>query len=433
MDRATNRLTGKLHDVAGNLLESTATGAAQKLAYLDQGHIREVRDGADALLYRYYYDADGQRRIKAKAVSGNTSITANCSYYFYEGEDLIGEQDRGLQVQPPQSYDPKFLLLDHLGTTRGELTFPGGTPTVAQVYDTMPYGELINGPAQPNELVLFTGKPRDSETSLDYFGFRQLQTGRWMSPDPLISSANRYYPQSWNGYAYVRNRPLVFTDALGLELRTGWEVTWTNGGLFEKTGGKPPIARTGGSSIPSSAAWGVLASQIVGWKERTIWHDDGNLTVQSVPIFNDVFVQFAYNNGVGDRGDRYHRAGDWRGLPDFYSFNVNVPWPNGIFGHSAAFTIDRNGEIYVGFGPSVGKSGPGILSGSLTAGWLNQNEKPKEEELKAFLTGSSFNFGAGFIFGMAIQWSPYNGSAIIAGAFWPPQVGGSYAYSKICQ
>ena len=73
--------------MAGNLLESTATGANQKLAYLDQGHIREVRDGADALLYRYYYDADGKRRIKAKAVSGNTSITANCSYYFYEGED----------------------------------------------------------------------------------------------------------------------------------------------------------------------------------------------------------------------------------------------------------------------------------------------------------------------------------------------------------
>ncbi len=27
VDRATNRLTGKLHDVAGNLLESTAAGA----------------------------------------------------------------------------------------------------------------------------------------------------------------------------------------------------------------------------------------------------------------------------------------------------------------------------------------------------------------------------------------------------------------------
>jgi hypothetical protein len=103
VDRATNRLTGKLHDVAGNLLESTATGANQKLAYLDQGHIREVKDGADTLLYRYYYDADGKRRIKAKAVNQTTSITANCSYYFYEGEDLIGEQDRGLQVQPPVS------------------------------------------------------------------------------------------------------------------------------------------------------------------------------------------------------------------------------------------------------------------------------------------------------------------------------------------
>ncbi len=103
VDRATNRLTGKLHDVAGNLLESTAAGAGRKLAYLDQGHVREVKDGADALLYRYYYDADGKRRIKAKAVGGNTSITTNCSYYFYEGEDLIGEQDRGTQAPPPRA------------------------------------------------------------------------------------------------------------------------------------------------------------------------------------------------------------------------------------------------------------------------------------------------------------------------------------------
>ena len=42
-------------------------------------------------------------RIKAKAVNQTTSITANCSYYFYEGEDLIGEQDRGTQAPPPRA------------------------------------------------------------------------------------------------------------------------------------------------------------------------------------------------------------------------------------------------------------------------------------------------------------------------------------------
>lgn len=64
------------------------------------------------------------------------------------GGGLIMEQDRGLQAQPALSCDPKFLLLDQLGTTRGELAFPGGTPTVAQVYGAMPYGELINGPVR---------------------------------------------------------------------------------------------------------------------------------------------------------------------------------------------------------------------------------------------------------------------------------------------
>ena len=45
---------------------------------------------------------------------------------------------------------------------------------------------------------LFTGKERDGETGLDYFGARYED------------------PQSWNLYAYVRDNPLVSVDPTGM-------------------------------------------------------------------------------------------------------------------------------------------------------------------------------------------------------------------------
>ena len=65
----------------------------------------------------------------------------------------------------------------------------------------------------------FTGKQRDNETGLDYFGARYNAStiGRFMSPDPDNASAFLYPddPQSWNGYPYARNNPLGITDPTG--------------------------------------------------------------------------------------------------------------------------------------------------------------------------------------------------------------------------
>ena len=67
---------------------------------------------------------------------------------------------------------------------------------------------------------LFTGKERDSETGLDYFGARYYASnmGRFMSPDPLMASAHASNPQTWNRYAYTLNNPLRFVDPDGMEV-----------------------------------------------------------------------------------------------------------------------------------------------------------------------------------------------------------------------
>ncbi len=69
----------------------------------------------------------------------------------------------------------------------------------------------------------FTGKERDSETGLDYFGARYFSgaQGRFASPDPGNASGFLYPedPQSWNGYSYGRNNPLKYVDPDGLAYR----------------------------------------------------------------------------------------------------------------------------------------------------------------------------------------------------------------------
>jgi RHS repeat-associated protein len=63
-----------------------------------------------------------------------------------------------------------------------------------------------------------TGKERDAESGLDYFGARYMSSaqGRFTSADPMGAGAGRLAdPQSWNLYAYARNNPLLYTDALG--------------------------------------------------------------------------------------------------------------------------------------------------------------------------------------------------------------------------
>ncbi len=63
----------------------------------------------------------------------------------------------------------------------------------------------------------FTGKERDSESGLDYFGarFDASSLGRFMSPDPSTLSVKLDDPQTLNRYVYARDNPLEYVDPNG--------------------------------------------------------------------------------------------------------------------------------------------------------------------------------------------------------------------------
>jgi RHS repeat-associated protein len=67
------------------------------------------------------------------------------------------------------------------------------------------------------ETVRSTGKERDAETGLDYFGARYFSgaQGRFSSPDEPFADQYESDPQSWNLYSYGRNNPLRYIDPTG--------------------------------------------------------------------------------------------------------------------------------------------------------------------------------------------------------------------------
>jgi RHS repeat-associated protein len=95
-------------------------------------------------------------------------------------------------------------------------------------HDYLPFGEEIPantagrnstwGSGNDTVSQKFTGKERDQESGLDYFGARYFGSalGRFTSADPLLNSGRPWDPQTWNPYSYARNNPLAVVDPTGL-------------------------------------------------------------------------------------------------------------------------------------------------------------------------------------------------------------------------
>jgi RHS repeat-associated protein len=99
---------------------------------------------------------------------------------------------------------------------------------VIERHDYLPFGEeCTTGPCASNPGLnagqprKYTGKERDKETGLDYFGARYhgSKIGRFTTVDPVYNwQENLVDPQRWNRYAYARNNPLRYVDPDGREV-----------------------------------------------------------------------------------------------------------------------------------------------------------------------------------------------------------------------
>jgi RHS repeat-associated protein len=105
-----------------------------------------------------------------------------------------------------------------LGSVRAVTKQVNGQWQVVARHDFMPFGEEVAPPVPPQEKRLFTGKERDHETGLDYFGARYYRAdiGRFTTVDPAMTiEENLVDPQRWNRYGHAKNNPLRWIDPDG--------------------------------------------------------------------------------------------------------------------------------------------------------------------------------------------------------------------------
>ena len=225
-DAAKNQLASPpmvdYYDAAGN----QTMYSPYTLAYDAENRLKSMTHASSGS-GTYLYDGKGRRVKKTWTPGGGT---AQDTYYVYDiAGNLAAEYGTSSNSNPPPPAT-LYPFTDMLGSVRAVTDANGA---VIECYDYLPFGRMLSAsdnsrtdaachPSSPDSSFdsktsqKFTGQVRDEETRLDYFNARYLSApeGRFLSADPLSGWPGD--TQSWNGYAYARNNPLLYTDPTGL-------------------------------------------------------------------------------------------------------------------------------------------------------------------------------------------------------------------------
>jgi RHS repeat-associated protein len=238
-----NQVTGTTQAPGGltyNAAGGVVNDGVNQYLYDGEGRICAVATGS--ALTGYIYNAEGQRvakgtisawscdpslngfrptndyilglageQVTEMAVAGNNTMAWQHTNVYAAGTLLATYDSNGLH----------FYLNDPLGTRRAQTDYAG---VLEQTCSSLPFGDGLsctNSTEYPTEHH-FTGKERDTESGLDYFGARYYSSsiGRFMSPDWSVKVEPVPYskldnPQSLNLYSYVFNNPLSNVDPDG--------------------------------------------------------------------------------------------------------------------------------------------------------------------------------------------------------------------------
>jgi RHS repeat-associated protein len=319
------------YDAAGNM-----TGGGGSYQYDGENRLTSYNQGAGL----YSYDGDG-RRIK-KQESSDTTV-----YVYNAAGQLIAEYS----TAGPANNGTSYIAQDHLGSTRLVMK---GDGTLSR-HDYLPFGEEIAGTtgarggiggygAADSVKQKFTGYERDQESGLDFAQARYYSSaqGRFTSVDPENAGASVEEPQSWNGYSYAINNPLMYVDPDGMKFIV-WDAAGKSYTLWDYE------ARRGIVNDEWLAKMGYRRVRTNAWDEwasGVIYDQNGNIVGSYLRISWD--DQSSRSNGVFSRLGNYGPA-----MKQFVDYGITI----NSFLISGAASVARGGIVSLGIA-----SGPRVLA-----------------------------------------------------------------------
>ena len=211
------------YDAAGNMTYDGTPGHQMNYSWDSENRL------IGAAGYGYIYDAAGNRVEKVTPATNPTSGTL----YWYMTPGIVAESDlTGALKSEYVFFDSErvarkdfpsntvaYYFSDHLRTASVITDSAGNIKSESDYY---PWGGELQLVANDSNHYKFTGKERDGESGLDYFGARyysgalsRFMTPDWASKPTTVPYADFGNPQSLNLYSFVRNNPLSLADLDG--------------------------------------------------------------------------------------------------------------------------------------------------------------------------------------------------------------------------
>ena len=221
-----NQLSGYGYDAAGNMTSDPTDNVTS--TYDAENRIATANTPQG--VFTYTYDANGNRVEKSGGGSG--------TLYWYMTPGIVAESDPAGNLKSEyvffngervarKDFDPSthaptgvfYYFSDHLKTASVITDSAGNIKSESDYY---PWGGELQFVNNDSNHYKFTGKERDTESGLDYFGARYYSNGlgRFITPDWAAKAVDVPYaefsdPQSLNLYSYVRDLPTTRADIDG--------------------------------------------------------------------------------------------------------------------------------------------------------------------------------------------------------------------------
>jgi RHS repeat-associated protein/uncharacterized repeat protein (TIGR01451 family) len=254
-------------DDDGNLLNdgvrSFAYDAANRLTSVTSGTLTTTYQ-YDGLGNRVAQTVDGVETSYVLDVAGGlpevivATTDGASTYYVQVGGQILAQEEAGAWA---------YVLPDHLGSVR-QLADADGQVTLAQSFD--PFGVLLEANGSGASEFGYTGEWWGSYMELLFLRARHYDpaSGRFISKDVFPGHPDS--PQSLNGWSYVGNNPLKYTDPSGLIYIEGWGYTCDDPAVVNGMGpdGNPCIPAPPGATLETLNLCSPLHPGDESWKSR---------------------------------------------------------------------------------------------------------------------------------------------------------------------